>query len=354
MVDVLLQSLYGTRVNHINYRDSRCILSQYDLIGFGCSPTARRVKDKSDTRCYVYRVALGSAFNSSETIELSDGSDNEGEPYDASDGLDVGNETDEDCSSADEEEPDVKPDIHTLMRVAMETMQIKQEVEGYCYDYERSQWTDKPDPTIVNEEAICLDSEDEEKEDILLLEPPRKRVRQVEPEYSFPTPEPEPEPKSDPKEEDDSNSEQTLPEYQMSDTTRKEKVKLVTRSRGQQLATDMLKTQKTLFKGAGPSHQEANTPASVNQTYKPPSEYSNYSIADLSNVFISEITKWDYQWIQKKNPNPLRYQMDVKPLDTNFTDLASFQRFVWSLNLHTLCLWLLAKHSQVFLLWSHY
>lgn len=326
---VLLQSMYGTRVNHINYKDSRCILSEYDLIGFGCSPTAKRVKDKSDMKCYVYRVALGSMFNSSETIELSDGSDDEADssnPFDASDGLDVGNETDDDCSSAEEdEEEDVKPDIHTLMREAMETMQIKQEVEGYCYDYEKAQWN-QVEPTVENKIPICLDSEDEEKEDILLLEPPRKRVRQVEPEYSFPTHEREPEQKI---EKDDSSSEQTLPEYQMSDTTLKEKVKLVTRSRGQQLATDMLKNaQKTLFKNGGPSQQEANTSSSVSQTYEPPSEYSNYSIADLSNAFISEITKWEYQWINNKNPNPLRYQMDVKPLDTNFINLTSFQRFV--------------------------
>ncbi|XP_055312579.1 uncharacterized protein LOC129574522 isoform X2 [Sitodiplosis mosellana] len=322
------QSLYGTRVNSINYKDSRCIVSENDLIGFGCSPYAKRIKDKSDKRYYVYRLALGNKIGSGETIELSDGSDDEGQhankSYDAFDALDVGNDTDDDNSS--DEEEDIKPDIHTLMRTAMATMQIKQEVEGYCYDYDRNR-LNSDEQVIHNEVPICLDS-DEEKEDILLLEPPRKRIR-TEQEYAFPTPEPEPEPEPEPmKEEEDTNSDQTLPEYQMSDTALKEKVKLVTCSRGQQLATDMLKTQKVLLKNIAqkPLHQEAGSSSSWNQTYKPPSEYSNFSIADLSNAFISEITKWDYQWIKDRKPNPLRYQMDVKHLDTNFSDLDSFQR----------------------------
>lgn len=275
---------------------------------------------------------------------MSDGSDDEA--YNANifdDAVDVGNETDDEPS---DEEEDVKPDIHSLMRTAQEKMQIKQEIEGYCYEYDRNT-NQKSEPIIQNDVPYCLDS-DEEKEDILLVEPPRKRVRQPEPECSLPTPKPEPQPEPELKNSSDDlteeASEQTIPEYQLSDTTLKEKVKLVTRSRGQILATDMLKPPKKLLRGINvapthlkvnrsngsqiPLHQEPSTSYTINPNYNPESEYKNFSIADLNNAFISEITKWDYQWIRDQKPNPLRYQMlDVQHLDTNFSNLASFQRY---------------------------
>lgn len=331
------QSLYGTRVNRINYKDSRCILSEGDILGFGCNPTATRTRDKTDKRYYVYRLAIGNGINSSETIELSDGSDDETEnenPF--TDALDIDNETDDEANGVSSDEEDIKPDIHSLMRYAQETMQIKQEIEGYCYDYEKEK-SPNNEPIIDNIVPICLD-DDDEKDDIVLLEPPRKRVRQGDLDPFPSTPEPEPEPTVE--DSDDSGSEPTLPEYQMSDTTLKEKVKLVVRSRGQQLADDMLKPQKVLLKNMNeglthakgnrtPLHSEASTSSSVNQIYKTEQEYSDYSIADLNNAFISEVTKWDHQWIRDKKPNPLPYclKIDLKHLDTNFIDLAPFQRF---------------------------
>lgn len=336
------QSLYGTRVDRCNYKDSRCILSKDSLIGFGCNTVSKRIKDKTDKRYYVYRITIGNDLNLSEPIEISDGSDDEADNM-FDDAVDVGNETDDEPS---DEEEDRKPDIHCLMRMAQEQMQIKQEVEGHCYDYDRTT-NQQTEPIIENENPICLDS-DEEKEDIQLVEPPRKRVRQQNPEFLLTTPEPEPQPEPEPKDSSDDltdeESEQTIPEYQISDTILKEKVKLVQRSRGQYLATDMLKPQKKLLKSINnpPVHPKGNrsngsqTPLqpepstsswSNNSNYNTESDYKNFSIADLNNAFISEITKWDYRWIHDQKPNPLRYQMNVQYLDTNFRDLASFQRF---------------------------
>lgn len=343
-----LQSLHGTRVNHTSFKDSRCILVDGDLIGFGCATNTRHLKDKVDRKYFVYRFAIGNGLNSNEPIEiLSDDSDDEANSTRNTycDGFridsDTGDEDENDHSTDDE--TDVKPDIHSLMRMEYAKVQIKQEIDWNCHEYEKT-LIQPNEQRIVNDVPFCLSDDDEEwgdDEDIIALEPPQKRIRQSKPEYYPPTPdhEPEPEPEQRPMELFFTKTISLPPEYQMSDTIFKEKCKVVVRSRGQNLATDMLMSKKTIIKnmndktkgankmstGTAGNH-EASTSCNINHAYRPLSEYSEYTIQDLVSAFISEITKWEFQWIVDQKPNPLRYTMDVKRLDTNFTDLNSFQR----------------------------
>ncbi|XP_031636106.1 uncharacterized protein LOC116348997 [Contarinia nasturtii] len=340
------QSLYGTRVNFVNYKDSRCILTEGDLIGFGCATNTKHLKDKNDHKYYVYRFTIGSGLNSSETIELlSDDDDDDAVRNRGISGFcveDAVETDDEDCPSADE--MDVKPDIHSLMRTVHLGVEIKQEIDYNCYKYDTGS---QSEPIIVNDIPYAVDDEDKFNEDILICEPPRKRIRptDVNEFTSLLASETETELESESKDEEndtinESGSEQIFaPEYQMSDTTRKEKCKIVVRSRGQQLATDMLMSEKLLMKNINEASAPvqgtagAKTPAGpststfiLDSTYLPEPEFSKISIQDLNNQFISEITKWNYAWIRDKNPNPLQYQMQVKPLGVNFANLAAFQR----------------------------
>lgn len=323
------------------------------MLGFGCNTITKHNKDRNDRKYYVYRVALGSGFDVSETIELCDSSDEEANQSSSSqlnDNYQDGNETDDECPSADE--MDVKPDIHSLMRMTYAKMQIKEEIIWNCYDYDKEQNNESSsaEPINVGESIFLSDGED----DIATLEPPRKRIRQVE-NFDHSTFEENRIEPNDAQTEDKCigsiQSNDQVPEYQMSETTRKEKVKLVVRSRGQQLATDMLmsknqlmnnlnelttstfimKPNKTTTKLATAS-QEATTSATSNLFIKNGKlEKEGSSIEDLTNDFISEVTKWDFQWICDQKPNPLRYKMEVKPLDTNFPDLSSFQRYIFRL-----------------------
>lgn len=342
-------------MNRVNYKESRCILSEGDLLGFGCSTSTRHLKDKQDVKYYVYRVKIGSDLASCEPIELLDSSDDSdgGDRYSGGFFVD-GNETDDECPSADE--IDVKPDIHTLMRIAQEKVQIKEEINWNCYEYDRSQMKETVPFANNADDPICLSDNDEE---IVMVEPPQKRIRtESHTDFLHPTPEPTPTDRDEygnsttENESDASSSYQVsekiniLPEYQMSNTALKEKVKIVVRSRGQQLATDMLRSQKTLMsnmnealvtthtthaikghkmpKGAQTLHHEPSTSSAWH--FKAESDTINHSIDDLKNYFISEVTKWDFQWIYDKKLNPLRYTMNVEQLATDFIDLAYFQR----------------------------
>lgn len=315
-----------------------------DLIGFGCATNTRHLKDKVDRKYFVYRFAIGNGLNSNEPIEiLSDDSDDEANSTRDTyyDGFridsDTGDEDENDHSTDDE--IDVKPDIHSLMRMEYAKVQIKQEIEWNCYEYEKTRLQPN-EQRIVNDVPFCLSDDDEEgddDEDIIALEPPQKRIRQSKPEYFPPSPEhePEPEPEQSRMELFGTRTITLPPEYQMRNTIFKEKCKVVVRSRGQNLATDMLmsKNMNDKTKGANKistgtaGYYEASTSFNINHAYKPLSEYSEYTIQDLVNAFISEITKWEFHWIVDQKPNPLRYTMDVKRLDTNFTDLNSFQRW---------------------------
>lgn len=314
-----IQSLYGTRINSVNYKDSRCIMTAGDLIGFGCNTNTRHLKDKNDHKYFVYRLSLETGgAPSSEPIEILSDSDEDSSGNAFAGNLSVSDaiETDdEDCPSADEE--DIKPDIHTLMRTVHLGVEIKKEIDWNCHEYDRGH--QQSEPRIVNEIPYTVDDEDKLNEDIVVCEPPQKRIRQSQPiEFSNfinSDAETESESKNNDNEINDSVSEKVLeseypeyPEYQMSDTTRKEKCKLNLRSRGQLLATDMLSSEKTLMKNMNqinaplkgnimstgvktpPHAQNPSTSTNIqNSMYSPDLECNEISIQDLNNEFISVI-----------------------------------------------------------------
>lgn len=340
-----MQSRHGTYVNEINYKGSRTILAVGDQIGFGCNPKNRHVKEKSDRKFFVYRVAIGNEIKSGETIELSSGEEDD----DNANGFNqLGNNLesdDEDCPSADE--MDIKPDIHSLMRQNYEQMKIKEEVDWNCYEYDRSQRNQTNDNNQVNnnghvEEIYVSDTED----DVCMVEPPRKRIRNETIEEVYQAPVVDPPVANAPV----VDAPIQLPEFHMSDATLKEKVKNAPRSRGQQLAADMLTPNlmqrmdlaptKTTPKPSAPRQDNPipSTSNGSNNTSINPRIYhmnsdkvdeDDKSVDDLRNDFISEITKWDIQWILNDKVNPLRFQMNIRRLNTEFTDLLEFQQFVF-------------------------
>lgn len=335
------------------------------MLGFGCKTKNRHIKDKSDNKYYVYRVANANELISCGTIELSDGSDDEANETNEnipSNNSSYGNDTDDECPSADE--MDVKPDIHTLMRMVKEQQQIKVEIAWNCHEYEKSHNTQTDAGETMEgvvEEPICLSSDEECYAD---EQPSTKRVRRED--NMFPTPEPQSEDKIEPNDNDKSQADdfnfnkpidQTpfVPEYQMSDATLKEKVKNVTRSRGQQLAIDMLIDQarpsmeRQNSHGQGPSTSIISPPATPHKTEL---GLGTRPVEDLTNDFISEVTKWEFKWLDDNKVNPLRFKMDVRPLDTNFSDLTTFQGFVLkhTFELHIVFVWHFSKLKFFFLI----
>lgn len=364
------QSTHGTRVNRINFKKSRCILSNGDRLGFGCTTTNRHLKDVTDVKYHVYRLTNECELKSSEPIDLLDSDDDDGPANVHKSGY--GNasfnheDSEDECPSADE---DVKPDVHKLMREVYETRKIKEEVAWNCYEYDRQLATQQQQQNQQNQENqenqmhntmynVDLDKSDHEP-DICVVEPPQKRQR-VEPNefesmqtttqsngfdsMDFQVPETY---------ETTANLNEVASEYQMSDTTLKEKVKIVVHSRGQQLARDMLAAAQAKQKPK-PGTIATNMKAKATQSYSsfqfpknpipstskapPPSppkdectndhDASVKTVDELKNDFISEITKWDYKWIENKNLNPLQYKLNIQHLDTNFVDLDTFQQFV--------------------------
>lgn len=303
-----------------------------------------------DKKYYVYRVAIGNELSTCGPIELSDGSDDDNTQSENAflNDSSHGNDTDDECPSADE--MDVKPDIHTLMRSVNQNIKIKEEVAWNCYEYEKSHNIPNDTSEVVDGGTVSSD------DDCYADEQPQKRMRREEPDYMYSTPEPQSE---DQIEQNNSNTTQItainankpadaeicVPEYQMSDATLKEKVKNVTRSRGSQLAFDMLTPKASLLNkmSTGPkakqeTNNEVNHPNSqgpCTSILSPPPaplkiecDSEHKSLDDLNNEFISEVTSWEFKWIVDKKPNPLRFKMDVRPLEINSPNLHFFQRFV--------------------------
>lgn len=369
------QSTRGTYVNKINFKGSRSILSNGDKLGFGCTTTNRHLNDVNDEKYHVYRLTNENELGSNDTIDLLD-SDDEETPQNAQNGNGISindEDSEEECPSADE--MDIKPDIHSLMRKNQEMIKIKEEINWNCHEYDRQMTQNEPENDAAPVDSVDLDADDDSDTEIYVVEPARKRQRLETSEFDLfnpilPQPStfengnvvPEQHNTVEPDREDDLSDRNlnVIPEYQMSDATLKEKVKNVQRSRGQQLAADMLNAQsKNKPKGlattsATPvSGHKAKTPSSSSMPNNPiastskaptvvppleiPSTYRNdnelvcdKSVEDLTKDFISVITKWNFKWIDDRNLNPLQYSMNmnVRHLDTDFTDLHTFQQFV--------------------------
>lgn len=341
-------------------------------MGFGCTTTNRHVNDVNDYKYHVYRLT-NEKLVSDGVVELLD-SDDEEEAGHSNQSRSIGGGNDEDsedeCPSADE--MDIKPDIHALMRKDQEVQKIKEEVTWNCYEYDRqtNQWDHENDAEPVDN--IDLDHFDAESE-ICVIEPPQKRQRHTLNEfdlfYQVP-PAPPQQPNQHEYENVASAHDEVQPdrqdalgdgnsaiasEYQMSDTTLKEKCKVVVRSRGQQLATDMLRAEKSkgvaipvastaagnrgmntsLLNNSIASMSKAPTNLSsrdIPPTYGNHHEVYDKSVDELENDFITEITKWNYKWLDDGNLNPLQYTMNIRnlALETDFADLQTFQQFVSS------------------------
>lgn len=326
-------------------------MSNGDKLGFGCTTTNRHVKDTKDYKYHVYRLSNQNELASSDApIELLDSDDEDTSQSNSNERANTSNteDSEDECPSADE--MDVKPDIHTLMRQVQEEMKIKEEVNWNCYEYDRQTRPreEETDPEPVD--SVDLDQFDMESE-IYVNEPPQKRQRHesietVEPMHNNAQPDGWQAVLNDGSATENLNaSVNVASEYQMSDTVLKEKVKLVVRSRGQQLATDMLlaaaqskdkpKAPATVILPVATSSKTPNKPPSpeIPITYGD-ADYNApvKSVEELENDFISEITKWKYKWINDKNLNPLQFTMNVRHLDTDFADLHTFQQFVFRMS----------------------
>lgn len=355
------QSTQGTYVNRINYKGSRCILSNGDKLGFGCTTTNRHLNDVNDYKYHVYRLTNENELGSNGPIELLD-SDDEETVQTHQNGQNNNEDSGDECASADE--MDIKPDIHTLMRQNQEEMKIKEEVAWNCYEYERQAGQREHENNFEPVDNVDLDQFDVESE-IYVNEPPQKRQRHESNEFDLfcqpneneiaGTTHDDVQPDAIPDILNNSNL-NVATEYQLSETTLKEKVKNVTRSRGQQLAADMIaaaaqskdkpkgavtpglkpKTPTTSSLPNNPIASTSKAPINIPSMEIPPTYGNDHeikSVDELENDFISEITKWNYKWIDDKNLNPLQYLLNVRHLDTDFTDLNTFQQFVSSFGL---------------------
>lgn len=354
------QTTRGTYIGGLLYKDSRSILSRGDLVGFGCKTKNKHLKDPQDRKHFVYRIAIGNELDSCGTIDLCDDSDEEnndnGENHSVLNGsLNDSHETDDEHDSSDE--VDVKPDIHTLMRTAYQERKIKEEIGWNSYDYEKTMnnGNDKNETNgiisqVSSDEVLELSSDEE----CIVNDPPQKRQRHAKPEYLFETQEETANENNDDHINDDSHmknasfdstDDQTdvASEYQMSDAILKEKVKNAPRSRAQQLARDFLISQnartnhnnQTVAPKQGAKSTKTPKTETTRRNSQEPST-SNFvsrsnnitmSIEDLKNQFITELTKWEFQWIAERKLNPLQLMKNIRTLDIDFQDLATFQGF---------------------------
>lgn len=314
--------MYGTRVNGINYKGSRCILSEGDCLGFGCKTEGKYNKDKRDTKHLVYRLTVGIGIGSCETIEVltSDESGDEIQHYSSFSG---DYETEDECPSADE--LDEKPDIHSLMRMHNVSKQIKEEIDWNLHEPEREQPSEVNEPVIIDYVDLS-DSEDE----LETYEPSSKRIRRDDNDYdNYFAQTSEPEVRT--------VNPYMVSEYQMKETILKEKVKNVVRSRGQQLSTALLSGDATAFSSqyikSPIKYDPFMTPTSSNSEnipYNNGEMHDEFATEKIINDFISEVTSWPFKWLSERKSNPLTFKMQAHPLDVNYTDLDTFQR--WELN----------------------
>lgn len=343
------QSKRGTYVNHTNYKQSRCILSEGDFVGFGCKPLNNlKIIDTNDAKYFVYKIEVGTP--SLESVAIDDDDDEIDENVQNNSGLESNNlnqsdqdgyctdgEDAEDAMNAADDDLDVKPDIHSLLRYEQIVqneenlnVNIKEEVSYLASGYERqinekttANNNNHPQP-ITNEIVdLCGDSDD----DVIELNPAKKRQRKASPEpvklpESF-----EPAQQSEPTTQYETETTiLKLPEHQLQEKTLKEKAKNVTVSRSQQLSTEMLKIKKKKSKHS--KKPRLTEPSCSTSGQKKPQEHtlSEQSSDESVNRIISAITKWKVNWILDYEKNPLQYQLNVKQLDSHFQDLLTYQR----------------------------
>lgn len=296
-------------------------------MGFGCKTKSQHIKDVRDGKYFVYRLEIGNYLESCGTIDLCDDSDDDNIENNRNHSVPIASfndshETDDEHDSADE--IDVKPDIHTLMRTAYQQMKIKEEIGWNIYEYEKTTNNGNGDDETNwnNIESVELSSD----EDCIADEPSQKRQRHEEPDYLFDAQEQIYSTQTSIINSNSANGDNEMdstsfhstddqpdvaPEYQMSDAILKEKVKNAARSRGQQLAHDLLMSQN----------------ARPNQNNSIVTSKQSASIEDLTNEFISEITRWEFQWIAKEELSPSQLRKNIRQLKIDFNDLATFQRF---------------------------
>lgn len=296
-------------------------------MGFGCKTKSQHIKDARDGKYFVYRLEIGNYLESCGTIDLCDDSDDDNIENNRNHSVPIASfndshETDDEHDSADE--IDVKPDIHTLMRTAYQQMKIKEEIGWNIYEYEKTTNNGNGDDETNwnNIESVELSSD----EDCIADEPSQKRQRHEEPDYLFDAQEQIYSTQTSIINSNSANGDNEMdstsfhstddqpdvaPEYQMSDAILKEKVKNAARSRGQQLAHDLLMSQN----------------ARPNQNNSIVTSKQSASIEDLTNEFISEITRWEFQWIAKEELSPSQLRKNIRQLGIDFDDLATFQRF---------------------------
>lgn len=342
------QSKRGTYVNHTNYKQSRCILSEGDFVGFGCKPLNNlKIIDTNDTKYFVYKIEVGTP--SLESVAIDDDDDEIDENIQNNSGLESNNldqsdldghctdgEDAEDSMHAVDDDDDVKPDIHSLLRYEqlMQNLQdlrvnIKEEVSYLASGYER-QINEKtrannnhPQPITNDIVDLCGDSDD----DVFKLNPKKKRQRKASPEPVKLAESTEPAQQSEPTTQYETETTiLKLPEHQLQEKTLKEKTKNVIVSRGQQLSSEMLKSKKKKSKHS--KKPRLTEPSCSTSRQKEPQEHSlSEQRSDESiNRIISAITKWKVNWILDYEKNPLQYQLNVKQLDSSFQDLHTYQR----------------------------
>lgn len=328
-------------------------------MGFGCKTKSQHIKDARDGKYFVYRLEIGNYLESCGTIDLCDDSDDDNIENNRNHSVPIASfndshETDDEHDSADE--IDVKPDIHTLMRTAYQQMKIKEEIGWNIYEYEKTTNNGNGDDETNwnNIQSVELSSD----EDCIADEPSQKRQRHEEPDYLFDAQEQIYSTQTSIINSNSANGDNEMdstsfhstddqpdvaPEYQMSDAILKEKVKNAARSRAQQLAHDLLMSQNARPNQNNPivtSKQSAkstkrpkaqatrrNSHETSTSNCASRSNNNAMSIEDLTNEFISEITRWEFQWIAKEELSPSQLRKNIRQLGIDFDDLATFQRF---------------------------
>lgn len=321
-------------------------MSHADTIGLGCSPKNKFVKDINDEKHIVYELRNGNPLgDGSIPFEIIDSDDEENDferipfaqnhrtSHDSSgifSGSD-GHQTDDENQEGEEDEPDVKPDLASLLRQQREYIQqaalkreIKQEIDWNIHQYNKeSNGLNNVQPHVIDCVEIFDDSDDE-----IICEPEIKRKKTdtewnntllaVSKPLSPKKPQPMPQP--------------VLPEYhpppkhEMSETVLKEKVKNVRESRGQQLSNDLFKPNDVLLNDITtdrPSTSTSYTASNGNQSHlKRLDVFDELLHHKQLNAFISDITRWDVKRITAREfQNTLEFHLpDLTNIELDFGD----------------------------------
>lgn len=277
----------------------------------------------------MYRLSNGNPLqNQSIDLTLDDDDDGQTKTMPVNSPTDsgfCGNDTDGEDSDND---VDIKPDIHSLIRQQREVVEqrnvgiaIKEEIDWINYDSERFDQK-SIDPYVVDEIDLCDDDDDEDDELVELSEPCKKRRKNESTWDECIVLEPC---KVSPVIVEPIESKIELPPaHEWKVNVLKEKVKNTTQSKGQQLANDFFST-KSYMNDVVKVTASTSTASKKIAVAKPMNNDVINKIHENQylNKIISDITSWDKKWIlDHLDSLPL---VRSSPIGLEFSDLEGYQ-----------------------------